>query len=440
MFTKKIFWLVTILGLLLNITLARDDTLDQPPKPSRKLNRIVAIVNNQVITQKQLVNKMYTIKKQLQQANAPIPEMAVFREKVLQDMIDQSAELQAAAQSGITVSDKAVDDEIKNIAEKNDVTIEQLTQSIKNLGVDFEQYRSDLRDQMIIRKLIQRDVVPRINITEQDINEFLTSQPFNKNKAAMQYHLKDFLVPLESEASKKEVAAAKQQALQLAANLRAGKQIDQSQFVNDLGWRPLAELPVEFADKVQHLQVGTITDPIEAPNGFHIIKLLASRNTSQPIAHETQKLIQLEVILLKKTDPKLCKDVKACAATDQKVAKLIKDIHHQLVKGKSFASLAKKYSQDASASSGGFLGWVSEAKYPKEIIAVTNKLKSGEFSEPIMTEKGWYIVQVSGKRQVLKPSKEQHREVSAMIFQKKFRDKLEEYVTELRSQLHVKIV
>jgi peptidyl-prolyl cis-trans isomerase SurA len=254
------------------------------------LDRMVAVVNSDIITQTQLDQQLLITKNQLQSQNASIPSDAQLRKQVLQDLIDHSLQLQAARRAGLDVTPAEIDKAIDTIAKRNHFTTAQLRQALAQQGMIFPAYRKQLHDQILMSKVQQGGFGHTIVITPADINNF-TKSGKNINLTANQYQLRDILVPVPGTPTPAQIDAARIKANELVKQLRAGANFqkiaiaqsgdDKALSGGDLGWRHLAELPPLFAQQVTTMKTGGISEPIHAPNGFHILKLVAVKISSQ---------------------------------------------------------------------------------------------------------------------------------------------------------------
>lgn len=252
------------------------------------LDKIVAVLNNDVITQSQLDRQMAMVRQQMQSAGAPLPNQTAFRAQVLNQMINQKLMLMVAERNNIKVTDAQLDKAISGIAARNHMTMQQLQTDVGKQGMTYSQFRKQIHDQMLISAVQQGVIGGKVRITDQQVQAFLKQQSGGSGNSV--YQVQDLLVPVSSSAPAAEV----QQAEQKAANLYAQTQktnnfstvmqnaAQQGLVANDLGWRALSDLPKIFGERVVQMQVGQVAGPIKAPNGFHIIMLEGKKNTGGP--------------------------------------------------------------------------------------------------------------------------------------------------------------
>ncbi len=413
----------------------------------QSLDAVMAVVNDQVITSSQFNQQLDLIKKQLAVSHTPFPPEAQLRHQVLQHMIDVSLQKQIAKSSGVNISDDALNQTISQIAAQNNLTVAQLTQKLAQQGISLNDYRSQIKDEMTIAQIDQQAVGGTININQQEVNDMLRTVKVNDlagdtQSAMAAYHLKDILISLPDSPTPDQIDQAQKQAISLIAKLRAGADFSQaavavSQDQNalqggDLGWRKLAELPDPFIAYVKTMQIGDIAGPIRTPNGFHIIKLVEAQGINPGDQKHMITQSQLRLILLKK-NPLL---------TDQQMQEEAASIREDILAGEDFAKQAELNSQDAaSASHGGNLGWVQPGMLPASLEQNIAQLKINQVSEPIKTDQGWYILQVTARRQIEQNKQDFiNSQVRALIYKRKYNEAVENWVQRLRSESYIKIM
>lgn len=405
------------------------------------LDKIVAIVNDNAITQSQLNEQANLYREQLQFSRAPILAPAALRKQALQHMIDTQLQLQLAQKENITVDDAAVTKAITNIAQQNGLTLDQLKSKVVQQGMSYDKYRAEIKKQMIISELQQREVAPQVRISDQAVTDFL--QQNGKRLIAAQsaasaqatqpafYHVIDILIPFPESATPQQEADALQQAKTISAKLRSGATLDVQS--SDLGWRAFKDLPDIFEPVVQKMQPGSISEPIRAPNGYHLIQLAGVRGGAAAAAPMAMPSYATHVRhILIKTTPLM---------TDEEVKDRLVRIRDEIEHGSSFAEMAKDNSQDpGSASKGGDLGWVNPGMLDPTFEKVMNGLKPGEISEPFKSAFGWHIVQVLERKSIAKDQSLLRDQARAILYQRKFGEALQTWLQQLRSQSYVKMM
>lgn len=255
------------------------------------LDRVVAIVNTHVITQSQLDQALEMYKNEMRAQGVTVdPSQA--QKQVLQDLIDKDLQMQLAKKAKFNITDKDVDDAIKKIADRNHLTLAQFYQAVQGQGMSKKQIRDQIHDQVLLAKLQQAAVAPNVHITDQEVQAYLKNPPKNLSDDT-QFHLADILIPLSENASADQQAAAKQKADNIAKQLRQGGDFEKLAMSNsagveavqggDLGWRKLSEIPDVFAQQVKTMKEGMTSAPVQAPNGYHILKLIAVKDSAKPL-------------------------------------------------------------------------------------------------------------------------------------------------------------
>lgn len=398
------------------------------------LDGIAAIVNDEVITKSELSQQTKTIEKQLQQNGNSAPDRAVLEKQVLEHLITNQVQLQIAKKSGIEVDEHAVDNAIDNIAKENNMTMTQMRETLALEGVDFKNYREKIREQMIISQLQQRDLYPELQVSEQEVEQFLQS-PNGMGGLTNEYRLGHILVSMPEAPSPEQLDAANQKVKEILTQLKAGKEFAQVALVEgkgeqalnggDLGWRKIPELPTIFEKIVPALKVGEIPEAIRSPSGYHIIKLLDKRSSEQTQGSTNKTLVRHILI---KTNAN---------TSDKDAQQLLTKLRQKIIKGEDFEKIAKAQSNDlGSASNGGSLGWVTNDVLVKEFSDVMGTLAIGDTSEPFKTSFGWHIMQVQD-RKAETGDKAMRQKAKQMIQQRKYEEKVQAWARQLRDESYV---
>lgn len=274
--------------VLLVVYLSLSSLVCAAPK-AEPLDRIVAVINDAVITQTELSDTIDLIKKQMVASNVPVPSKDALRKQVLDQLVNKKLQLQLADHMGLSISDKDVDTAIHTIADNNKIAVSDLYDKIKEQGMNLSDYRKEIHDQIIIQQVQQQSVASRINITQQEVDTFLRSkmwQAFNSKE----YHLEDILITLPENPSPQDITNAKNRADSLLTKIRGGMSFSEVAAAEsgesnalqggDLGWRKLPEIPGIFANELIHMKSGELLGPVQTPNGYHIVKLEGIRTVA----------------------------------------------------------------------------------------------------------------------------------------------------------------
>jgi len=423
---KLFFILATLLVSYVNAFAADSDK-------EQLLDEVVAVVDDDVITQSELQREIKNVRGQLRQQNIPTPPMDVLQRQVLEREIIKQLQLQFAKRTGIMVDDNELNNTIDNIAKQNKLTLKELRNVLQKDNVDFASYREDIRNQMIISRLQQREVYNRIVITDQEIDSFIATQTV-QGDIGKEYLLSHILVSIPEAASPESIKKAENKARNILKELQGGadfKQVairesdgQQALEGGNLGWRKAGQLPTLFAAAVARMKKGDVSDIIRSPSGFHIIKLMDSRTSERYV--ETQ--YHARHILIRPNE----------LMTEVDIISRLRQLRQRIEGGESFADLARAHSDDrASSVKGGDLGWFNPGDMAPQFAKVVKSLKINEISEPFQTQFGWHIVQLLGKREVDNTDEVSRTKARDLLRQRKADEMLETWLRQLREEAYV---
>jgi peptidyl-prolyl cis-trans isomerase SurA len=426
--TKRLFW-ITLAGSLLMTSVVQAKLEVENP-----LDRIVAVVNDEVITALELKAEMGLIKKQLSQQNTRLPSDAVLEKQLLDRMILRRIQLQMAKRASIRVDDDMLNRTLENIAAQNRMNLSQFRSALQNEGINFESFRENMRDEITVNRLQQRQVRSRIVVTQQEIDNFINNQKLRGGKDK-EYHLGHILISVPEAASAQEIKSARAKAEKIVQDLRAGADFTQTAISlsdgqqalegGDLGWRRADALPSLFADWVLQQDVNNVSEALRSPSGFHIIKMLDIRdNQPQHVVTQTHA----RHILIKPFDE---------ADSDDARARLEK-IRERIIAGEDFAALAKAHSDDpGSGAEGGELGWVNPGEMVPSFEQGMNALAIDELSEPVRSRFGWHVIQVLERRNQDVTEQVQNKNASDAIRERKLDPAMQAWVRRIRDEAFV---
>ena len=396
------------------------------------LDQIVAVVDDEVIMQSELDRYMSRVREELQQRGTELPPQAILEKQVLDRLILTKIQLELAKRTGIKVDDETLNAAIADIATRNKMNIDQFRGVLEKQGYDFSQFREDIRDQITVARLKQRDVDNRINVTDREIDNYLANR--HGQTSGKEYRLSHILIATPEGATPEQIQAARKKAENALKELKGGADFkklavtisdgQQALEGGDLGWRKAGEIPTIFADDISHMQKGDISDVIQSPSGFHIIMLSDLRSEDVHVVTQTH----VRHILIKPT----ALISKADARTK------LEQLRMRLEGGADFAELARSNSDDrGSAANGGDLGWVNPGELVPDFEQVMNGLKPGEISEPFETEFGLHIVQVLGRRQHDDTTEAKRAQAREAIRQRKIEEETQAWLRRLRDEAYV---
>jgi peptidyl-prolyl cis-trans isomerase SurA len=399
-----------------------------------KLDGIVAIVNEGVVLQSQLDAQLEAIAIRAEQQNMQLPPADVVREQILEQLIIEQVQLQRADRIGIQISDQMLNSALARISEQNGIPFERLPETLATEGIDYGQYRREMRTQLVIEQLRQIDVIGRISVAPREIETCIADLEGNV-VGNSNYRLSHILISVPDSATANEFAEAEEEANDIYEKLQGGAEFatlaiqhSDSQTAlqgGSLDWRPGDQLPTLFADVVAPLSEGQFSKPIRAVSGYHIVKVDELQGVNQRSEVEQ---VNVRHILVSPNE-----------IIDKDTAlQKIKDARQQLLDGDDFAEVAKLFSDDpGSANSGGEMGWTGPGTFVPEFEQVANEIDIGVISEPFETRFGWHILEVQERRTY--DNTEEVKEMSCVerVRNSKLANEAELWVRRIRDEAYV---
>ena len=403
------------------------------------LDRIVAIVNDEVITESELHERVASIRGRLQAKKIAIPSLEVLQRQVLERMVLEQVQLQRAKTLGIRITDKQLETAMDNVAKSNKLTRAQFMKKIKKTGLTLTHYRQELYRQLIIQRLIEREIRARIRISDQEILEYLETRK-NILRRSESYRLSHIFIAIPQAATPSQINAAKAKALHVHKLLTQGNDFSQIAIAysqdkfalqgGDMGWRRPNQLANLFLDTINKMQPGTISPVLQSPNGFHVLRLVGTRGgakkTSPPVTqtHVRHILIKPDQLL----PPK-------------EALKKALQLRERIINGDDFAVLARVHSADTlSASQGGDLSWSNPGNFLPKFEKVMNGLKPNEISQPVLTRYGYHLIQVIGRRQQDVSELRERTDARRSILARRTDEGYQRWLRQLRSEAYVKYI
>lgn len=423
-----------VLGLLAAIP-AFAAPADRKKDESVALDRIVAVVNNEVVTRLDLDEQVKVASQQLRRQGTPLPASDVLERQLLERLITAKVLTQNAKETGLRVDDTQLQRSIERIAQENKATPEAFRKTLEGDGIDFNRFREELRNEILIARLKEREVDSKILITDAEIDNYLKNQQGQTGKDD-EYNLSHILILVPEQASPEKIQAKKVIADKALEQIKGGADFRQvSAGVSDapnaldggpLGWRPAAKLPQIFVDAVKAMKVGDVSPVLRSANGFHIIKLADKRGNESPViiqqTHARHILIRLNEVVSE-------------ADAKQRLVNLKERVEN----GTSFAELARLQSEDASASRGGDLGWLSPGDTVPEFERAMDALEPGKVSDPVKSPFGYHLIQVVERRNE-DMSKERQRVLARQsIRTRKADEAYQEWVRQQRDRAYIEV-
>lgn len=401
----------------------------------RASDYIVAIVNSEPITNQQVRQEMQRMAQQLAQQQQPVPTPAVMAEQALERLIIERTQIQYAREDGIKIDDFALDEAERAVARQNQVDLDELHRRLLADGISRSQFRTTLRDQMLLSRVREREVGQRVRVSELDIDQYLMEQRGSATGRLAEVNIAHILLALPEDASADQVATVQAQADQIMARVRSGEDFSalartvskapDADAGGMFGMRPVDRYPQLFIDAVRSLQPGAMTT-VRSGAGLHVLRLIDMRLAGAPATSVEQT--HASHILLRPS---------ATLSESAAIAKL-EDFRRQIQSGQaSFEALAKQYSQDGSAAQGGDLGWSAPGQFVPEFEAALDALAPGEIGPPLVSRFGVHLIRVIGRRTVQLSTREQREAVRALLREKKSDEAYASWSRELRARAYV---
>lgn len=401
-----------------------------------KMDRIVAVVDQSVITEQELSDRIKTVKAQLEKQGTQLPPDNILEKQILERLISDSLQVQFAAQTGLKVDNTQLDKTIERIAEQNKLSVPEFKLALEKDGVLFDKFREDIRTEVLLARLREREVDSRTNVTDAEIDNFLTTQAASGGDQG-EYEVSHILIRTPEESAPETLQKLKAKAEEAIKKLQNGVSFAEvSANYSDapnaleggaLGWKSAAQVPVLFADALKNMQVGDLSAPLRSPNGFHILKLTNKRGGSAALVIEQTHVRHILIKL---------NEVVSEADGKRKLEGIKERLDN---KGVKFEDMARQYSEDGSANNGGDLGWVNPGDTVPQFEKVMNELKPNQISEPVRTPFGWHIIQVLERRQQDMSKEAARLKARQEIRARKSEEAYQDWIRELRDRAYVEM-
>ncbi len=432
--------LITVLMLMIVSAGHAQDKAARSARQPVLVDAIIAVVNTDVITMKELNDRTQIIEQRLRRQNMQVPPRDLLQKQLMERLIVNRAQMQLARDLGVRVDDTMLDRAVARIAEQNSVTVQVLRDQIERDGISFARFREEIREEITLQRLREREVDNKLQITESEIDNFLVSSTVRSADAQQEINISQILVRVPENASVQQIADRKKRAEQAIEQLKSGGEFAKvaASFSDagdaltggELGWRSPARLPQLFVEAVEKLAAGEIAPLVRSANGFHVLKLVGRRNVGGTKAGVSSVVQQTRArhILIKVSQ------IVSAAEARRKLVELKSRLDNGAAK---FEDLARLYSNDGSASKGGELGWIYPGDTVPEFERAMNALKPGEVSQPVESPFGYHLIEVL-ERKTEELSRERQRLVARQALrEQKLEEAYEDWVRQLRDRAYV---
>jgi len=401
------------------------------------LDRVVAVVNEGIVLQSQLDTQTLLITDRLRGQGTQLPSPEVIRQQVLERLVLQEIQVQRASRLGVQVPDEMLNEALRDVAKRNSIPFEQMPLALEAQGIDYAAYRDEMRREIMLSLLRQRDVFPRIYVSPRELDQALEREA-GQSDANTEYDVSHILLSLPESATSDQMAKVEDLARDIHRRAAGGENFGQLALAysqaqsalerGKLGWRQMSQLPQFIGELVTGMSPGDVSEPVRTPTGFHLIRLDETRGgESGPVMIEQ---IHARHILMRPNE------VQDDATTRQRLTAL----RDRILAGEDFAALASVTSEDpGSASRGGDLGWNSPGTFDPEFENALATLGQDEISEPFRSQFGWHIVQLLGRRTHDQSDELRRQRVLTALRESKVDEETELWLRRLRDEAYVEI-
>ena len=412
------------------------------PQPARQpqrivlVDRIVAVVGREVVTASELTERREQAERQLRQQGTPLPERAILERQILDRLILDKAQLQLAKENGIRVEEVQLDRALERIAENNKMTLSTFRQELEKDGVAFDKFRNEVRQQIQLQRLREREVDDRIDVSDSEIDQFLAESK-GSSSARSEYNLSHVLVRVPEQASPEQIEQARKKAEQARAEAVSGADFAKIAATysdapdalkgGSMGWRGEDRMPELFAKAAKSLRSGETGPVLRSPGGFHVIKLMEQRGAEEgaPIqqTHARHILVRTNEVV---------------SETDAR--RRLQDLRERIVTGGAdFAEQARQHSSDGSASRGGDLDWLLPGDTVPDFERAMDLLKPGEVSQPVKSPFGWHLIQVLERRAAGLTQERRRMQARQALKERKSDESFQDWLRQLRDRTNVEM-
>ncbi len=401
---------------------------------ARSLDRIVAVVNEDVVLESELMAAENTFRQQLEQSGRSGMPEDVIRKQLLERAILQHLQLQEATRAGIKVNDENVNAALKRVADQNGLSLREFRDVLAEDGFNFAEFRESIREEMIVSQLRKREVEDKVIVSKREVDNFIATQAVQSGNAEETYHIHHILIALPDEPTTEEVQAAQEQASEVRVALKAGENFEELAVRHsggekaleggDIGWRKQDQLPSLFMEIVPNLTLNEISEPIRSGAGIHLLKVSDKRTEESHLVKQT-----LVSHILVKSD-------QATSGEDAKAR--LEKLQERIINGDDFAEIARAHSDDpGSAIEGGSLGWTSPGVMVPEFEEVMNVMAIDEISDVFESRFGWHLLKVFDRREENMATEFKRAQARQQIHKRKVAEELESWLRQMRDEAYV---
>ncbi|NJS35342.1 MAG: molecular chaperone SurA [Brachymonas sp.] len=411
------------------------------PRPTqdnvqRSADYIAVVVNSEPITHFEVRSRMLQVEQQASSSGGNLPSRQELYAQVLERLISERVQIQLAKSNGMRIEAAAIDGAVQNIAQQNQLTLDQLRSRLRQDGIDYASFRNNLADQMLLQRVREREVEPRVRITDAELDQFIREQRDNPASLDIELNIAQILVAVPENITDAQLAPLAAKAQRAFERARAGedfaaiaRELSDAPAAREnggqMGLRPADRYPTLFVETTQNLSVGAVAAPVRSGAGFHVLKLVEKRQ--QGFDNLTVQQTRARHILLR-TNAQL---------TESTARERLSELRKRIVGGLDFATAARDNSQDGSAREGGDLGWAVSGQFVPEFEEAMNALTIGQVSEPLVSRFGVHLIQVQERRERKMNEREQREAARGALRERKLDEAFLTWAQELRARAFV---
>ncbi len=404
------------------------------------VDRIVAIVNSEVVTSSELAERISIVERQMKRQNTPIPDPRQLEHQVLERLILEKAQLQMAKETGLRADEVQLDRALAKIAENNKMTLATFRQTLERDGLQFDRFREEIRNEIMVTRLREREVDDKIQVSDSEIDlYFAEAEGPGAPVGDAEYNFAHVLFRLPEQATPESIQSARGRAEKVIAEAKTGADFARlaASFSDapdalaggNMGWRAHDRLPEVFAAALKELRPGEVSQVLRSPAGFHVLKLLERRGGATPLAGTPVQQTRARHILIKTNE----------VVSENDARRRLSDLRERILNGGDFAEMARLQSEDSTASKGGDLDWIYRGDTVPEFERAMDELKPGETSQPVKSPFGFHLIQVQ-ERRVADVSAERRRLQARQALRERRADEAyQDWLRQLRDRTYVEI-
>jgi peptidyl-prolyl cis-trans isomerase SurA len=404
------------------------------------VDRIVAVVNSEVVTLSELLERIAVVERQMKRQNTPMPEPRQLERQVLERLILEKAQLQLAKETGLRADEIQLDRAIAKIAENNKMTLSTFRQTLEKDGLNFDRFREEIRNEIMVTRLREREVDDKIQVSDSEIDLYIAeAQGPGAPVGDVEYNFSHVLLRLPEQASPENIQAARARAERVIADAKAGTDFARlaASFSDapdalaggNMGWRAHDRLPEVFAGALKALRPGEVTPVLRSPAGFHVLKLIERRGGTTPLTGAPVQQTRARHILIKTNE----------VVSESDARRRLSDLRERIVNGADFAEMARLQSEDSTASKGGDLDWIYRGDTVPEFERAMDELKTGELSQPVKSPFGFHLIQVMDRRVADVSAERRRLQARQALRERRADEAYQDWLRQLRDRTYVEL-